>query len=179
MTRPHPWHTVATVAIVLACVAIMIGLTCSTGCATVAAVPLYPQPVPALDLPDLAPIPEPQPDECPGASAYIPGELAPLTDEEGRASCRGILLSQDAALRAYRAAELRDWYRARAELCTTYRTADRAHAERAVAALRGDTLALRREAAALRVAVPAAALVGLVVGVLVGVAADDLATVVP
>lgn len=132
------------------------------GCPKSQPAPLYASQVPAL-LEGLQDLPAAPGGDCPYAAAVHPGEPPPFT-VDGLATCGGLLLPEatvwayehDARVSRYTA----DW----ASACRIGRLDDRARAEAAVLALREERAVLMREATSARWAVPAAALVGAVLG---------------
>lgn len=149
-----------------------------TGCAHTPA-PLFPDPLPAMELPTTEPLPAPQGDDCPMAMPWVPGDLAPFTDDSGAATCRGVLLPQSRAVEALQHQDRAEYFEARATICHRYRQTDREYAESVYLRAWEDGRAWKREGDVLRLAVPAAAIVGVIVGVAVGIVADDVAGVVP
>jgi len=71
------------------------------------------------------------------------------------------------------------WHRDRLAIERRYRLADRDYAQKSYEALWTDAAALRREGDLMRLAVPVVAVLGVLVGCAVGLAAGDLAAVVP
>lgn len=147
----------------LACVCVV------SGCATTAP-SLFADTLPSIEPPTLQTF-EPTADDCPDTRGIDPSEA---TD------CGGVLLPTDRALELLQLEDVAyPWTRDRLAIERRYRLADRDYTSKSYAALWGDAAALRREGDLLRLAVPLAAVVGVLVGCAVGLAADDLAEVVP
>ena len=107
---------------------------------------------------------EPAPDECPRATAYIPGGPRP--------DCRGQLLSDVRAVELYEDSQMLEWWRTDAGICWQGRAVDRAICQDEIDRLRAELDAYRRESRGLRATVIAAGVVGVLFGgaVAVGVA---------
>ncbi|MBT3265585.1 hypothetical protein HN371_00455 [Candidatus Poribacteria bacterium] len=134
-----------------------------------------PDPLPALEHPDLPALPEPQPDECAATVPVVPGVRLSIVDDEGCATCYGMVLPAWRVFDLVRDEELELYYRERLVIERDERVADRMHADSAVREWEAAWKRERRQSDLMRVGLPvagaAAFAVGLVIGIVVGGAA--------
>jgi hypothetical protein len=148
------------------------------GCAARGPSKLYPTPPPPIDPPALQELPTIE--GCPATEAMNEGDPSPYVDDHGYAKCAALVVPPATYQRFLReASELLPYYRERLTIERDGRMDDRARAEWYVGQLEDEGRALRRENLGFRVAVPVVATVAVVVGIALGLAADDLAEVVP
>jgi len=116
---------------------------------------------------------------APYSPTIIAGETVPFTDDECRATYSGVWIAEYKVAAMLHDAADGDYWRDRAHIERDNRTADRAYCDSLLADERATSAYYKRESAAYRIAVPVAALIGVIAGVAVGLAADDLGEVVP
>jgi len=126
---------------------------------------LYPDPPPALDPPAQTSY-QPTPGDCPDARGISAGEATP---------CGGVIVPTHQALDLLQVAEvLTPWLDDRLQLERRARLADRAQAQATYSELWDYSRATQREVTGLRIAVPVVAVLCVVVGAAVGVAAGEV-----
>ena len=126
--------------------------------------------LPSIEPPALSAF-EPTAGDVPNARGVDPGE----TIDGG-----GVLMPTQRALELLQAEDVAlPWYRDRLAIERRYRLADRDYAQKSYEALWTDAAALRREGDLMRLAVPVVAVLGVLVGCAIGLAADDIAEIAP
>lgn len=177
---PGLLELIAVAALALFALLSIIALHCCGGCASAPReMVIYPSDPPPLDLPALPELVA-EDDECPGVASVKTGSPMPFTAEDGTAMCRGLIVPKLEALTlSRRSDELLPACEARLERERQGRLEDRRIGQWTVNDMAERLKVSNQEADRLRIAVPFAALGSLVVGLLVGIAAEDLAEVVP
>jgi hypothetical protein len=140
-----------------------------SGCAHTAP-QLYSDTLPTIDAPTLTEH-EHTADDCPDARGVDPGETV---------GCGGVLMPTARALGLLQSEDvLVPWYRDRLAIERRYRLQDRSHGQESLTATWERAVAAERREDLLRLAVPVVAVLCIVAGAAVGIAADDLAEVGP
>jgi hypothetical protein len=92
---------------------------------------VYPEQFPPAGEPELADLPDRDPEACPDTE-IITGEAPAFVDEQGRATCRAIAISARKYAAALRNDDAVQWYGAQLPRMEAGRTADREHAQATV-----------------------------------------------
>lgn len=131
---------------------------------------IYPLELPPLEPPAVAEV-VPAQDEIPAVAPFLPGQRPPFTDAACLATGRGLVVPEAKAVELYQAAELGDWWEAKARACMDARATDRAYCDGVVGRQVLELEAAERETRWARWAIP----VGVTVGVFLGAGATGLA----
>jgi hypothetical protein len=150
----------------------------AVGCAARHPSTLYPTPPPPIDPPALSELPTVE--GCPVTEAMNAGDPAPYVDAVGVAECTALLVPPSTYQLLLRdASELLPYYRERLAVERDGRVADRDRADWYVDQLASQEQDLLREVRVLRFGVVGVAVVSVVAGIALGLAASDLAEVAP
>ena len=142
-------------------------LLCLPGCA-------HPGPPPSLwsdSLPVIETLPEqemaPTVDSCPGPAPLIAGQPAPFVDE-GLATCQALILPEHEVAQVIARARIREYWEGLARLEHQGRIIDRMTANEAWSAAIQARQGAERDARRVRVALPLAAIAGVLAGAILG-----------